>query len=131
MTSFFNSQPIQDLGEVLVAAAAESDEDELGVEVASTGERMSRLERGEDALGSREILERGERLVVGGHAVLRPAGVAEDGVFGPDTGIVEPGGDRVRVFDLAVLVGEYGGARAVKNRGAAAAERRRSSGLDS
>ena len=37
--------------EVLVAAAREADEDELGVELRGSGERVCRLERGDDPLG--------------------------------------------------------------------------------
>jgi hypothetical protein len=44
---------LQRLGEILVAAAAEPDEDEVGVEVTSAGEGVRRLEGGEDALGAR------------------------------------------------------------------------------
>ena len=80
----------QHLGEVLVAAAAEPDEDQLGVEVACAGERVRRLERGEDALRPGEILERRERLFVRRGEVLRPAGVAQEGVLRADAGIVEP-----------------------------------------
>src|SRR5437764_10740749 len=91
---------------------------------------MRRLERGEDALGSREILERRERLLVRRDAVLGPARVAEERVLRPDAGIVEPRRDRVRVGDLAVLVGEHRGAGAVEYRGPAAAEGRRARRLD-
>src|SRR5438034_9065566 len=91
---------------------------------------MRRLERGEDALGTGEALERRERLLVRRDAVLGPAGVAEEGVLRADAWIVEPRRDRVRVGDLAVLVGEHRGARAVEDRGPAAAERRRARGFD-
>ena len=56
--------------------------------------------------------------------------VAERGVLGPDAGVVEPGRDRVRVGDLAVVVGEHRRARAVQHAGAAAAEARRARRLD-
>ena len=51
-------------------------------------------------------------------------------MLGPDAGVVEPGRDRVRVDDLAVLVGEQRRARAVEDAGAARAEARRAGRLD-
>ena len=49
----------------------------------------------------------------------RAAAVAQQRVLRPDAGVVEPGGDRVRVEDLAVVVGEQRRARAVQHAGAA------------
>ena len=65
------------LGQVLVAAAAEADEDQLRVELARARERVRRLERRDDPLGAREVAERGERLLVGRADVLGAAGVAQ------------------------------------------------------
>src|SRR5215467_10369834 len=96
MTSFFirppaarspsrlRSQALQHLGEVLVAAAAEPDEDQVGIQIPGAGERVCRLERGEDALGAGQLLECGERLLVRRDAVLRPSGVTEEGVLRAD-----------------------------------------------
>ena len=44
---------------------------------------------------------------------------------GPDAGIVEPGGDRMRLDDLAVLVLQQIGAVAVQHAGLAGGQRRR------
>ena len=93
-------------------------------------ERVRRLERRDDPLGAREPLEGVERLLVGAGDVLGPARVAQERVLGADAGVVEPGRDRVRVGDLAVLVGEDRRARAVQDAGAAAAERGRPRRLD-
>jgi hypothetical protein len=41
---------LEHLGEVLVAAAGETHEDQLGVEVERSGERVGGLEGGNDAL---------------------------------------------------------------------------------
>ena len=114
----------ESLREVLVAAPAEADEDQVGVEVARAGEGMRRLERGDDPFRAREVAERGESLLVRRHAVLGAARVAEEGVLRADAGVVEAGGDRMRVGDLAVLVGEHGRARAVENGGPSGAEGR-------
>ena len=54
------------LGEVLVAAAREADDDQLRVEVVDPGQRVRRLERRDDPLGACEPPEGLERLVVGG-----------------------------------------------------------------
>src|SRR5260370_369953 len=53
---------------------------------------------------ARRRLEALERLVVRHRHELEPAGVAVVGVLGPDPRVVEPGGDRVRRGDLAVVV---------------------------
>ena len=74
--------------------------------------------------------ERVERLVVGRADVAGPAGVAQEGVLRADAGVVEAGGDRVGVGDLAVLVGEHGGARAVEDAGPTGAEARGARRLD-
>ena len=125
-----NVEVEQHFGEVLVAAAGEADEDQLRVELAGARERVRRLERRDDALGAREVAERGERLLVGRADVLRAAAVAEERVLRADAGIVEAGRDRVRVGDLPVLVGEDRRARAVQHAGPAGAERRRAGRLD-
>src|SRR5581483_8907431 len=54
----------EDLGEVLVAAAGEADEDQLRVEVERARQCMGRLERRDDALGLAQAVERRERVVV-------------------------------------------------------------------
>ena len=107
--------------EVLVAAAGEADDDQLGVEVV----RRARARASDSSAGmipsvSGEPVERGERLVVGRGDVLGAARVAEERVLRADARVVEPGRDRVRVGDLAVLVGEDRRARAVQDGGAAA-----------
>ena len=47
--------------------------------------------------------------------VAHPARVAQVGVLGPDARVVEPGGDRVRLQDLPVLVLEHRRERAVQH----------------
>ena len=68
--------------------------------------------------------------LVGAGEVLGAARVAQVRVLGADARVVEPGRDRVRVGDLAVVVGEDRRARAVQHAGAPAAERRCARGLD-
>ena len=66
---------------------------------------------------------------VGGH-VLGAARVAQERVLGADARVVEAGGDRVSVRDLAVVVGEDRRAGAVEDVRAACAEAGRAGGLD-
>ena len=77
---------------------------------------MGALERRNDALGPREQVERRQRLLVGARQVLGAARIAKRGVLRPDARVVEARRDRVRVGDLAVLVGQDRRARAVEDR---------------
>src|SRR6266481_2947901 len=115
----------QHLSEVLVATAAEPDEDQLRVELPGARERVRRLERGDDPLGAGEVAERLERLRVVCPHILRSADVPKVRVLRADARIVEAGRDRVRVGDLPVLVGEDRRAGTVQHAGPPAAERRR------
>ncbi len=94
------------LGEILVAPAGETDEDDLRVHVERPRERMSRLERRDDALRLGQPVERRQRLLVRGGDIASASGVPQERVLGADSRIVEPGRDRVRVGDLAVLIRE-------------------------
>ena len=103
-------EPLGDLRGVLVAPARQRDEHRRAARHRSPGlagepaDRVRRLERGHDALGDRQQLEPGERLVVGGELVRGPARGRELRVLGPDARVVEAGADRVRLEDLAVFV---------------------------
>src|SRR5438093_1442479 len=116
--------------EILVTATGEADE-HVGVraipqtDVREVGDRMRRLERGDDALGPRQDAERFERLRIGARHVLDATGLVQERMLGPDAWIVEAGGHRVRLADLAVLVLQHVAARAVEHADAAAADRRR------
>ena len=79
---------------VLVAAAGHVHHDEAAGperagDLACRRDGVSRLERRDDALRAREVLERLERLVVGGLHEREPAGVLEVRELGSDAGIVE------------------------------------------
>src|SRR5215204_305274 len=87
------ASPAENLGEVLVAAAREADDHELGVDVVDTRERVCGLEGRDDPLGPRQAPEGGERLLVGRADVARAAGVPQERVLRPDARVVEPGGD--------------------------------------
>ena len=104
-----------DDADVLVAAPREVDEQMLVAfhrrrQLHRVGDGVARLERRDDALGAAEAVERRQRLVVGDADVLGPADVVQPGVLGADAGVVEAGRDRVRLVDLAVLVGQHIGA---------------------
>src|SRR5207249_8201514 len=116
--------------EILVATTGEADE-HSGVravpqtDVREVGDRMRRLQRGDDALGPRQDAERLERLRIGARHVLDATALVQERMLGPDAWIVEAGGHRVRLADLAVLVLQHVAARAVEHADAAAADRRR------
>src|SRR3546814_19045490 len=65
---------------------------------------VRRLQRRDDALDARAQLEGVERLPVGGRDVFGAADVVQPGMRGPAAAIVEDGGDRLGVDDLAVVV---------------------------
>ena len=70
---------------------------------------------GEDAFGARQLVERRQRLVVGDADVVGAAGVLEERVLGTDARVVEAGGDRMGLDDLAVVVAQHVGAVAVQH----------------
>ena len=74
---------------------------------------------------ARQRLKRLERLCVGDVGVLGAPDLAQPRVLGADRRVVEPGRDRVRQLDVAVLVLQHEGARALQDAGAAAGEPRR------
>src|SRR3954447_7642186 len=97
----------EDLGEVLVTPAGEADEVErraVGVLVHRVVQRVRGLERRDDALQPRDLAKRPQGVLVADGDVARAAAVAQVGVLGARARIVQPGGDRVRLRDLAVLV---------------------------
>ena len=83
-------------------------------------ERVGGLERRDDALEPRDQLVRLDRVVVLDRDVRRAAAVAQPGVLGTRARVVEPGRDRVRLLDLAVVVLEHRRQRAVQDAGQAA-----------
>ena len=124
-------RPLDDLGQVLVAPAAESVRTSIaarrsergGVPFKQPGDRVRGLERRDDPLEPGELAEGAQRVVVGDRHVAGPAAVAQLGVLGADARVVEAGGDRVRLEDLAVVVGEHRRERAVEDAGAPGDER--------
>src|SRR5258708_8398247 len=105
---------------VLVAAAREVHEEDAVLgdrrgELHRIGERVARLERRYDPLEAAERVEGGERLVVGDGHVLRAPHVLEPRMLRAHAGVVEAGGDRVRLLDLPVGVLHEVGAVAVQH----------------
>ena len=99
---------------------------ELAREPLGGVERVGRLERGDDALGAAQAVERLERLVVAHAHVLGAPAVGEQRVLGADAGVVEPGRDRVALGDLAPLVAQHvaSASRAAPRRGRRRSRRR-------
>ena len=126
-----------EVAEVLVAPAAEAEEDErlvrigapgsldAGEEPRQDGDGVGGLERRQDALGGGAQAHAGHGLVIGGRRELDPAGDAQRGDLRADPRVVEPGAQRVGLDDLAVAVLEHERARAVEDAGRAAGDRRR------
>src|SRR5262245_10832762 len=97
------SNPVKDLGQILVTPAAQRQDVEPGDvrgPFQQPCDRVRRLERGQDSLQPGELPEGAQRRLVGDREVSRAAGVPQLRVLGPDARVVEPGGDRVRLEDL-------------------------------
>src|SRR3546814_17537221 len=85
---------------------------------------MGAFERGDDAFGPAAELEGVERLLVGDGDIFDAAALVEPAMFGADAGIIEPGRDRMRLGDSAVVVLEGIGAVDVEPAGYHAVEAR-------
>ena len=88
-------------------------------QLAQRRDRMGWLERRDDALRPGHQAERLDRLVIGRVEDLQATGRVERGELRPDARVVETGGDRVRLDDLAIVVLEQVRARAVQDAGRA------------
>gem|GEM_PF-2562505 len=86
------------------------------------GQRVGGLQRRDDAFLAAAQVEGVQRLLVGDRGVLDTTDVMQPGVLGTDTGIVEAGGNRVGIDDLAILVLQQEGTVAVQHAGYAAVE---------
>jgi len=65
---------------------------------------VSGFQRGDNAFGAREEVCGIERGLIGDGGIFGAALVGEPGVLGPDGGIVEASGNRMRSRDLAVFI---------------------------
>src|SRR6185437_4577456 len=104
-------EEVADLGDVLVAAAGQGDEDggpgrqERAAGFAGhPGDGVGGLEGGDDPLGDGQQAERPDNLVVTGLVVGGPADGGQMGVLGADARVVEAGGDGLGLEDLPGLV---------------------------
>src|SRR3984957_15014520 len=94
--------------DVLVAAARQVQHHQVVLrtfrrELENLGQGVRGLERRDDAFELRAELEGVERFLVGRRKIGHPSHVVEPRMLGPDARIVEPGGDRMSLEDLAVL----------------------------
>ena len=94
---------------VVVVMSREVDQDQaLGREVRrpaeGLGQSVGTLEGRQDAFAAGQRVEGGDRLGVGSRCVLDAAEIVQLRELGPDRRIVEPGGDRVRGGDLALVI---------------------------
>ena len=89
------------------------------------GDGVRRFQRGNDAFQPRQQLKRRQRFVVGRGEIRDAAFFMQPGMFRPDAGIIQPGRNRMRVLDLAVIVHQEIGAVAMQHARPAAGDRRR------
>ena len=85
---------------------------------------MRGLERREDALQRAQFLECVQCFVVAGRHVLDAAERLQQRMLGSDAGVVEAGGDGMRLLHLAVRVLQDHGVGALQHAGRAGRERR-------
>ena len=88
------------------------------------GEGVGGFEGADDPFRAGEQGEGVERLLIGRADIVGAAAVLEEGVLGPDRRIIEPGRDRPAFADLAMLVLQHIGLRAVQDAGPAAQQGR-------
>ena len=86
---------------------------------------MTRFERGNDALGARQMTKCRQRFLIGDGLILRAPAVLEPRVLRADAGIIETGGNRMRLFDLTAFIVHEIGAIAVQHTRAAGRQGRR------
>src|SRR6185436_9890933 len=114
---------------VLVTTAREVDEKNAGrskfaSERLRIGDRVSRFQRGQNALEPGQRLERRERIGVGHVRIFGSTERTQPRVFGTDRRIVQARRNRMRQVDIPVIVLEDVGPRALQDAGAAACEAR-------
>src|ERR1041385_7693654 len=85
---------------------------------------MRRLQRGDDALRTRQRTEGAQGIGVGTGGVARAPGFLEPGVLGTYAGLIQSRRDRVTVTDLPFVVLQRKAVRAVENPRPAALQRR-------
>src|SRR5580704_5053423 len=86
---------------------------------------MRALERRDDAFCLGQRLQRVESFRVGDGSVFGATDVVEPRMLGTDAGVVEAGGDRVRLANLPELVLQQVSLVAVQNADGARSDRRR------
>ena len=59
-------------------------------ELGRVGQRVTRLQRRDDAFQARELMKSGQRFGISDRYILRPARVFEPRVFGADAWIIKP-----------------------------------------
>src|SRR5689334_16093111 len=104
-----NPERCRNVGDIFVAAPAQTDQDDCVGRKASSaapdpGERVGRFQRRDDPFEAGELLKCIERLGVGRSLVADSAGISEVAMLGANAGVIESRGDRVRRGHLAVGV---------------------------
>ena len=108
---------LNDVVEILVAPAAEVDEDRARVHLLGAthgvGDRMGAFERGDDSLVARKFEECADRFFVGRRIVLDAPNLAQKGVLRSDGWVVESACYRIHRSRLARRVLEHDAVKAV------------------
>src|SRR5215472_17636392 len=107
--SKLDTKTVGDGKDVLVATAAHIHHNDVVARqgwrnLGDMGQRVGRLKRRDDAFEAARQLKCFERLAVSDRDVLDTPDVVQPGVLRAYAGIIETGGDRVRVADLPVVV---------------------------
>ncbi len=106
--------------DILVATARQTENDYrvffgFGHDTVQGGDGVGALEGGNDPFGPAEELRGLKRRGVRHGAIMGASRVGEKAMFGADSGVVEPGRDRMRFLNLTVVVLEHVLFAAVEN----------------
>ena len=97
------------MGHVFISSSAQTNQDRRFLRPAAgvtehPGKGVRSFQRGDDPSSPADCLKCIQRLVVGGRLVAHPPAVFEPAVFRSDSGIVQPGGNRVGRQHLAIFI---------------------------
>ena len=133
---FFSKNDARGLSHVFVSATGTTHDDNLILshrwsQLADIGERVGGLQSRDDALHPGDLLEGGERFVIGRVNVFALMRIGEPGVLRADRRVIETGRNGVSQLDLSICIGEQPGLRALQDAELAAGESCRvATGLD-
>jgi len=97
------------MSHILVTSTAEANQDGAGVyspvgEAGKVRQRVRRFQCGNNALGPRKEMKGLQCLVIFYRNVVGSTRVTQMRVFGPNPGIIQPGGNRMGRCDLPIPI---------------------------